>query len=208
MIIGICGLIGSGKDTVASHLINNHNFVKISFADKLKDAVASMFDWDRNMLEGQTAESRNWREKPDEFWTNEIGKDITPRLVLQRFGTECMRQGLYDGIWVSMAKKKILDNPNTNWIIPDVRFPNEVKMIKEIYGSVWRVTRGKDPQWFQHFKEEGVEPKSIHPSEYAWANTDFDYFIENNSTIDSLNKSVDDVISDLQQDHLVSSRAS
>jgi hypothetical protein len=119
-----------------------------------------------------------------------------------------MRQGLYDGIWVSMAKKKILDNPDTNWIIPDVRFPNEVKMIKEIYGSVWRVTRGKDPQWFQHFKEEGVEPKSIHPSEYAWANTDFDYFIENDSTIDSLNKSVDDVISDLQQDHLVSSRAS
>ena len=46
-----------------------------------------------------------------------------------------MRQGLYDGIWVSMVKKKILDNPDTNWIIPDVRFPNEVKMIKEICGD-------------------------------------------------------------------------
>ncbi len=39
MIIGICGLIGSGKDTVAQTLIDNHNFVKTSFADRLKDVI-------------------------------------------------------------------------------------------------------------------------------------------------------------------------
>ena len=57
MLIGICGLIGSGKDTVAQNLIDNHNFVKISFADKLKDAVASMFSWDRELLDGKTDKS-------------------------------------------------------------------------------------------------------------------------------------------------------
>ena len=107
MIIGICGLIGSGKDTVANLLIHNHDFHKTSFADKLKDAVASMFDWDRYMLEGKTEPSRKWRESPDPFWSKEIGYDITPRYVLQRFGTECMRQGLYDGIWVSLTKKQM-----------------------------------------------------------------------------------------------------
>ena len=128
MLIGICGLIGSGKDTVAQNLIDNHNFVKISFADKLKDAVGVMFNWDRTLLDGKTDESRNWREQIDQYWTQETGREITPRLVLQEFGTECMRNGFYDGIWVSLTKKHIIDNPNTNFVIPDVRFPNKTKM--------------------------------------------------------------------------------
>ena len=56
-IIGIAGLIGSGKDTVANHLINEHNFQRIKFADKLKDGVAAIFDWPRDLLEGDTDES-------------------------------------------------------------------------------------------------------------------------------------------------------
>ena len=99
MIIGICGLIGSGKGTVADILVEEHNFQKISFADKLKDAVSLLFDWDRDMLEGDTAESRYWREQPDNFWSKETGRTITPRLVLQEFGTDCMRDGFYNGVW-------------------------------------------------------------------------------------------------------------
>ena len=84
MIIGICGLIGSGKGTVADHLIDKHNFKKISFADKLKDAVAEMFEWPRPMLEGITPQSREWRERPDQFWTQELGRQITPRYVFKK----------------------------------------------------------------------------------------------------------------------------
>jgi len=143
MIIGICGLIGSGKDTIADYLVNDHNFVKLSFADKLKDSVAEMFDWDRNLLDGKTDESRAWREQLDPFWSKEMGRDITPRFVLQVFGTECMRDGFYDGVWVSLAKKKIIDNPQINWVIPDVRFENEAEMIKDIKGEVWWIKRGQ-----------------------------------------------------------------
>ena len=89
--------MGSGKDTIADHLIQEHQFKKISFADKLKESVATMFDWDRTMLDGQTDESRQWREKPDEYWSKEVGKSITPRFVLQKFGTECMRDNFYEG---------------------------------------------------------------------------------------------------------------
>ena len=63
MIIGICGLIGSGKDTIADILVQEKNFEKLSFADKLKDGVASVFGWDRQMLEGKTDSSRSWREE-------------------------------------------------------------------------------------------------------------------------------------------------
>ena len=58
MIIGICGLIGSGKGTVADVLVEEHKFEKISFADKLKDSVSILFDWPRDMLEGETPDSR------------------------------------------------------------------------------------------------------------------------------------------------------
>ena len=108
MIIGICGLIGSGKGSVADILVEEHNFKKISFADKLKDGVASVFDWDRQMLEGDTDDSRKWREEKDNFWSKETGETITPRLVLQLFGTDCMRSGFFDGIWVSLVKKHLL----------------------------------------------------------------------------------------------------
>ena len=134
MIIGICGLIGSGKDTVAQTLIDNHNFVKTSFADRLKDAVAVMFSWDRELLDGKTDESRAWREQKDEFWSAETGREITPRLVLQEFGTECMRVGFFDGIWVSLTKQHLLQNKDKNFVITDVRFPNEAKMILESVG--------------------------------------------------------------------------
>jgi Tfp pilus assembly pilus retraction ATPase PilT len=60
-IIAIAGFIGSGKDTAAEYLINNHNFTKLSFAGSLKDAVAVVFGWNRVLLEGETLESRQWR---------------------------------------------------------------------------------------------------------------------------------------------------
>lgn len=192
MIIGICGLISSGKDTIADYLIKEHGYEKLSFADKLKDSVAIMFNWDRELLDGKTDESREWREAVDDFWSNEIGQSITPRFVLQKFGTECMREGFYDGIWVSLTKKTIIDNPHKNFVIPDVRFPNEAKMIYGVNGQVWRVKRGQDPDWFNEYHTLGVEPKSVHASEWAWAKTKFTYVIENNSTIDNLKNQVKD----------------
>ena len=60
---------------------------------------------------------------------------ITPRLVLQEFGTDCMRKGFYDGVWVSMIKNKLIQNPHKNYVIPDVRFPNEGTMILHLGGK-------------------------------------------------------------------------
>ncbi len=190
MLIGICGLIGSGKGTVADVLVENHQFEKISFADKLKDGVATIFDWDREMLEGETPESRYWREQPDDFWSKELGKDVSPRLVLQLFGTDCMRQGFFDGIWVSLIKQKIINNPDTNFVIPDVRFENEADQIKSLGGKVWCVKRGPDPMWFRQYQDLGIEPTEAHPSEWRWAKIAFDFNIYNEGTLEDLKSQV------------------
>ena len=196
MIIGICGLIGSGKGTVADILVEQHNYEKLSFADKLKDGVSSVFGWDREMLEGDTDESRKWREEEDKFWTEETGETVTPRLILQLFGTDCMRNGFYDGIWVSLVKQELLKNKDKNYVIPDVRFENEAKMIRSLGGRICQVRRGPDPLWFRLYKDLGQEPIDIHKSEWAWANVQMDYILANDGTPEDLKN--------LVKDHLVS----
>ena len=196
MIIGICGLIGSGKGTVADILVEQ-GFKKVSFADKLKDGVATVFGWDRAMLEGDTDDSREWREKEDTFWTKETGRKITPRIVLQEFGTDCMRDGFFDGIWVSLLKKEVLQNPG-NYIVPDVRFRNEQNMIRDIGGQIWWAQRGELPEWWglaildNNTGSDTMSNYEIHSSEYKWADTNdkFDTIIYNNSTLDSLKRQV------------------
>jgi len=190
MIIGFCGLIGSGKGTVADILVQDHNYEKISFADKLKDGVATVFGWDRHLLEGDTEQSRAWREKVDDYWTNETGREITPRLVLQEFGTDCMRNGFFDGIWVSLVKQHLLTYPQKNFVIPDVRFQNEIEMVKSLGGHIWRVRRGPDPVWFRMYTDIGVEPVDIHRSEWDWATVNFDRVLDNSGTLLQLRSQV------------------
>lgn len=210
MIIGICGLIGSGKGTVADILVDYHDFKKISFADKVKDGASAIFGWDRALLEGDTDRSRLWREKQDDFWTNETGMEVTPRLVLQLLGTDCMRNGFYDGIWVSLVKKHMIENPHYNYVIPDVRFPNEMKMIRELGGEVWQVRRGELPVWWATAKSvnqnwETVSEShtmnvvfpDVHQSEWRWVDEDeqFNKILTNDSSLDALYSLVEQTLS-------------
>jgi hypothetical protein len=205
MIIGITGLISSGKGTVADILVEEHNYIKLSFADKLKDGVAVIFGWDRAMLEGDSIESREWRETVDEFWTKETGREITPRLVLQEFGTDCMRNGFYNGVWVSLVKQEIINNPDNKYVIPDVRFSNEVKVIQELGGEVWNVRRGELPDWWGYAIQDNNSDSSlmkdyhsdIHQSEWKWIDDDnqFDKILHNDDSIKTLYSKVFDSLS-------------
>jgi len=197
MIIGICGLIGSGKGTVADVLVDQ-GFTKVSFADKLKDGVSTIFGWDRAMLEGDTDESRTWREQRDDFWSAETEMEVTPRLVLQLFGTDCLRNGFHDGVWVSLLKKTILENPG-NYVIPDVRFRNEQNMIRELGGQVWRIQRGDIPEWYGCAMLDNTtgsdlmeEYDDVHPSEYQWIdmNNKFNVTLYNEGTIEDLRQQI------------------
>jgi hypothetical protein len=189
LIIGICGLIGSGKGTVADILEEHHRFDKVSFADTLKNAAATIFRWDRAMLEGDTKESREKREQVDEWWAERLGiPDFSPRYLLQYMGTEVMRNNLHPDIWVLSLERKIIECGPGDYVVPDVRFPNEIRMIKRNGGKVWHVQRGELPDWF------GQNPSHIHASETSWNNEIFDATIYNNGTIDDLKLTVDNLL--------------
>lgn len=208
MIIGFVGFIGSGKDTAADYLVNFHGFRRDSFANTLKDAVASVFGWDRVLLEGRTKEAREWREQRDEWWSNRLGKDITPRHILQYWGTEVCRQGFHDDIWIASLENK-MRKTGDDIVISDVRFPNEIKAIKNAGGMVVRVVRGADPEWYDDawnmnqgptnmiwsISKARMEARKIHASETAWIGKGIDLEIDNNGTIDELFAQIKNLVS-------------
>ena len=197
MILGVCGLIGSGKDTIADYLVNFHEFKRDSFANSLKDAISAVFGWDRVMLEGRTKQSREWREKVDPWWSNRLNMpNLTPRWVLQYWGTEVCRKGFNDDIWIASLENK-LQNTTDNVVISDCRFVNEVSAIKNAGGKVIWVKRGPLPDWYdlalsanqgnENQKKQMME-LGIHASEWSWIGTDFDIVIDNNQGIEELYK--------------------
>ena len=209
MIIGVCGFIGSGKDTIADYLTNFHGFRRESFANTLKDAVSVVFGWDRSLLEGRTKAAREWREVPDEWWSKRLGMTITPRFILQNWGTEVCRKGFHDDIWIASLENK-LRNMKDDIVISDCRFPNEIKSIREAGGIVIRVKRGPEPEWYEAAEsvnkgewgnmtwatsKHKIAQLGIHASETAWVGTDFDAVLYNNASIDDLYEQIREVIS-------------
>lgn len=206
MIIGVCGFIGSGKDTVADYLVNFHGFRRESFANTLKDAVAAVFGWDRTLLEGRTKEAREWREQVDPWWAQRLNMpNLTPRWILQYWGTEVCRKGFHDDIWIASLENKLRASKD-DVVISDCRFPNEIKSIKEAGGTIIWVQRGIIPHWYSIAETANrgdtkalawLKSEGIHASEYSWAGTKFDVILDNNKTIDSLYSQVKDLVSNL-----------
>ena len=197
MIIGICGFIGSGKDTAANYLVGWHGFRRDSFAGALKDAVAHVFGWDRELLEGLTAEARAWREQTDPWWAERLGiPHLTPRWVLQYWGTEVCRQGFHDDIWIAALENRLRQRTG-HTVISDVRFPNEVAAIRNAGGRIVWIRRGTDPEWcttligMRQNSTLGIctdymRQFGVHASEWAWVGTQFDADVDNNGTVEQL----------------------
>ena len=138
MIIGLCGACGAGKDTVANILVNEHGFIKLSFAAALKDVVSIVFSWPREMLEGDTPASRAWRETIDPFWTKKTEIDgFTPRKALQIVGTNLFRNRLYEDTWIDIVENKITKileaRPDARIVITDCRFENEIGLVQKFH---------------------------------------------------------------------------
>lgn len=208
MIVGITGRIGSGKDTIAEYLIANYGYQRMSYASTLKDAVASIFHWDREMLEGSTKESREQREKVDEWWAKRLDiPHLTPRWVLQYFGTDVCRKAFHDDIWIASLENK-LAKMGDNVVISDCRFPNELNSLKRLGATTIRVERGEKPNWYldalivsmgeQHpmynVAMTFLKEKGIHASEYSSVGLEYDYTVKNDGTLEDLYNRVDSIV--------------
>ena len=199
MLIGTIGFIGSGKGTVADILVEKKGFTKLAFADSVKDATAAIFGWPRALLEGDTDESRRFREEVDPWWSEKTGKYITPRYMLQLMGTEAGRDVFHKDLWILSLEKKL--GMYQDVVIADVRFPNEMKFIQDKGGFIVRVKRGDDPPWAEDAKRANLEGNTdlmadhrIHYSEWAWIGSPVDYQLDNVGPISMLAADIDHML--------------
>jgi len=169
-IVGITGRKFNGKDTLGKYFIDELGYKKLAFADSLKEGCRCIFGFTDEQLYGEK------KEEIDEFWK------ATPRKVLQFVGTELFRNQLAEimphlghDIWVEVVRKKILDNPDTNFVITDVRFPNECEIIKKMGGIIIRVNR-----------DSVNTTVDLHQSEIEIEKLDVDTVIQNDGSIDDL----------------------
>lgn len=208
-LISISGLISSGKDTAADYLCTVHGFKRMSFGASLKDAVSVIFNWDRELLEGSTKHSREWREQVDQWWATRLNiPHLTPRWVLQQWGTEVARKGFHDSIWIMSLNRRLVDVKD-NVIITDCRFPNEIAAVKNAGGITMRTHRGAEPNWINlaatynnnEDQAERIKAKvlleeqyGIHASEYSSVGLEYDFLLDNNKTIDSLHQQLETIL--------------
>ncbi len=205
MIVGIVGFLGSGKGTVGDVLTQNYGFYRLSFADAVKDAVSVIFSWPRHLLEGDTPESREFRERPDAFWSQRFGYEVTPRYMLQLMGTEAGRDVFHKDIWIHALERKLAMFDNV--VVPDVRFPNEIDFIRKVGGKIVSVKRGPEPDWydlahaannvnFLHSPEchDEMSKSGIHYSEWAWVGQEFDHVIDNDGSMEDLRNKINNIM--------------
>ena len=132
MIIGITGKKYSGKDTIADYLITNYDYKRFAFADPLKDICRILFNFSEEQLYGKE------KEIVDIYW------NISPRNAFQKIGTDLFRNNFNEDFWIKVLERKLLDNPLQNIVISDVRFENEVEMIRKLNGKIIKVVRNNN----------------------------------------------------------------
>lgn len=180
-VIGLSGRAQAGKDTVGMHLVKTRGFERVSFADPLRSMaidINPMVGWDE-------------RKQAPEYLQEVVGKvgwatakELWPevRRFLQRLGTNGVRDHLGSHVWVNLADENIhelADHGVPGVVLTDVRFPNEVELIRRWSGT-WAV-----------IDRPGDNPAGTHASETSLDYAKADLTITNHGSIEQLFAEVD-----------------
>ena len=226
IVIVLVGYQGCGKSTIAELLLK-YDFKEFSFADSLKKCVSIIFGWSVESLRGNTPQSREWREKVDNRWSEDLNRPgFTPRIAMREFGNDVMKEHFNNEIWVLSLKRKIDNyiqkcfkkNKQARIVISDCRFPIELEKMIHYYKAISiRIDRKLAiPYWLDEYNkycnhlnhnEEEFKiscPKkiyeinsNIHPSESSLIRYECKYTIENNSTINELKIKIREIVSNI-----------
>lgn len=180
-IIALSGFARSGKDEAAKVLVEEFGFVRVAFADKLREMLYAL-----NPL---VSVWREWDGEPGAVYVQDVidrytwdgyketmyGDEV--RRLLQRLGTEAGRQTLWDSIWIDAALTGLPENAKV--VVSDARFFNEFDAVRGRGGEVWRIERS------------GVGPANDHASEMEAVDYQhFTFRIMNDGSLESYRETV------------------
>lgn len=164
MLIGLTGYAQSGKDTVAEILVSE-GFTRVAFADIMREALLVLNPYAGTYRLREYVSVNGW----------DVAKVALPEIrnLMQRFGTEVGRGIFGEDFWIKQLLNRY-DLTSKNYVVSDIRFPNEAGMIKDHNGLVWRITR------------PNVGPVNAHVSDKDMGNIKVDYTLNNDSDLESL----------------------
>ena len=215
-IIAISGKKQSGKDTIGNIIkyltskgsvypydpkltYTSSPYLIKKFADKVKDIVCMLIGCSRADLENEDFKNSLLGPEWGIVETNPLNsiepfKDLnfvslmTVRQMLQKVGTDAMRDGLHPNVWVNALMSdykypKLSQYDPSYWIITDCRFPNEAEAVKNNQGIIIRVNSKR------------CKNDDNHPSETALDDyNEFDYIIDNDGSIEELIEKVKQIL--------------
>jgi hypothetical protein len=174
MILALSGSARSGKDTIADYLVEHHGYVKMSFADPIREALYRL----NPEITDMSGLIYKFQQAVNLFGWEDM-KEYFPmyRVLMQRMGTEVGREMFGEDIWVNAAMERAKGNDRV--VLADCRYPNEADAVRALGGKIWRVER------------DGVLPANEHASEHAMVGYDFDRRLDNSAELDVLYELVD-----------------
>lgn len=195
-LIGLGGKLRAGKDEVAKHLANTHDYVVMGMSDRLNEALLKL----NPIIPTTLATPENYmryQQLHDAVGYVEAKKNPEVRRLLQALGTEVGREMIDQDVWVNMAVRTIEQHwaDGNNVVITAIRFPNELEMVRRLGGVLTWVDRpdeGRTPEGAQKGADEAQSAISGHASENSVSSEDFDYVLSNDGTLEELFEKVDE----------------
>jgi len=169
ILIGLLGPAGSGKSTVSEYLVKHYGAERYSLAGPLKEIAKNTFDFSYEQLYG----TQEQKEAIDPRY------NFSPRWLLQRLGTEGLRNVFGKDVWIDLLLKRIQEEKPNLAVCDDVRFYNESKRLRycvtEYNETACNLGRGL--VWRLECPWRISKADATHASEAEWSKCEYDYLL-------------------------------
>jgi hypothetical protein len=218
ILLAMAGQMGSGKDTVAAHLVANYGFTRLAFADNLKEMCKSVWNLTHEQVYGEKEKFQPFEQKLTltkkhakavikwvtevnhisltEYQENAILKLVgqefeTPRHILQYVGTEICRECIQDDFHANTVWTKIQREGLERIVVADCRFANEREKVIAWGGKTAIVTGRTTTQ-------NASSAAKTHASETSLGDvSEYDFHLDNAGTLEELYRKTDEIMAEL-----------
>lgn len=183
-----------GKSTIADHLVNEHGFTHLSFAEPLKAMTGTLLGFFGYSPQDAFHMTHVAKEAP----LPEIDSRITSRQLLRTLGTEwgrdCVHTDLWLRCWASRYLRLCAKPGALRVVVDDMRFLNEALLMQRFDALLWKVERPGAENSTTHRSEGDLDRLKLLSDPENDFSVGFNHLFINDGSVDELLDAVDDTL--------------